>query len=171
MKSNDISRAKIFAVQIHSGQFRKSSKDLFVYHLFRIDEFLVKNFFDLKNLNTLRVAALLHDSIEDTWVNKSFISENFSKEVADLVDELSKKGSQKAYTKSLQTASDYAKLIKLADIYDNIHDGFEGFKWSVFLKDSKKILQVLNVNDKEFKQRFEKIKKEALEKIELELSR
>ena len=166
-----MARAKLFAIQIHSGHFRKASKDMYVHHLFRIEGFLTKHFNHLKNIEELKIAAILHDAIEDTWVTKDIIKQKFSKKVADLVDSLSKLHSHKSYLEILKESTDEVKLIKLIDIYDNIYDGFEGPKWPLFIKDSKEIILALNVSNKEFKKEFDQIKKEALQKIELELSR
>ena len=114
-------KAHILAHQIHSGQYRKKNKDPYVIHLIRIYEHLSEKLKDINTLDHLKIVALLHDSIEDTWVTKQYIEKNFSKQIANDVFSLSidKTKSLKDYLIKLENASDEAKIIKLFDLYDN----------------------------------------------------
>lgn len=169
--SQKIALAQIIAYESHSGHYRKKSLYPFPIHLFRTAEFLHKNFGDLENLEELKIAMLLHDSIEDTWITKEFLEEQFGKKVALLVQSLSENKSKpkKDYVKQLVNSSDDVKLLKLIDINDNINDSFDGDKWGVFLKDCEEILQNLEVKNKVFKQRFNDLKQQSLKKIAQEL--
>ena len=73
-------------------------------------------------------AALLHDVIEDTTADYDDIHGEFGKEVADIVAALTKDmrmpeaEREAAYDEQLAAAPWQAKLIKLADTYDNVCD-------------------------------------------------
>jgi guanosine-3',5'-bis(diphosphate) 3'-pyrophosphohydrolase len=73
-------------------------------------------------------AALLHDVLEDTLADYDDLLERFGKEIADTVADLSKDTRlveprrEDEYFAKLKDASWQAKLIKLADVYDNLSD-------------------------------------------------
>jgi guanosine-3',5'-bis(diphosphate) 3'-pyrophosphohydrolase len=77
---------------------------------------------------TLLIAALLHDTIEDTETTFEEIARQFGKDVAEIVREVTDdKSLAKAERKRLQimhasTASYTAKLVKLADKICNLRD-------------------------------------------------
>lgn len=71
------------------------------------------------------IAAILHDTLEDTNTTREELEETFSKNIADLVDEVSHpknyNHAQKIeYYQKLNTISPKAKIIKLADFADNL---------------------------------------------------
>jgi len=73
------------------------------------------------------VATVLHDTLEDTNTTYEEIEKKFSKNIADIVREVSHpKGyndEQKIeFYKKLQTISPKAKLLKLADFADNLRN-------------------------------------------------
>ncbi|MFL2707135.1 MAG: RelA/SpoT family protein [Gammaproteobacteria bacterium] len=84
-KVKQVNRAYNFACEAHSGQFR-SSGDPYVTHPIAVASILSSFRMDEDSLS----AAMLHDVIEDTGVPKSLIEKKFNKEVADLVDGVSK---------------------------------------------------------------------------------
>jgi guanosine-3',5'-bis(diphosphate) 3'-pyrophosphohydrolase len=73
-------------------------------------------------------AALLHDVLEDTRVDYDELLEEFDQEIADIVVALSKDSRlveterEKKYDEQLARASWKTKLLKLADVYDNLSD-------------------------------------------------
>ena len=77
---------------------------------------------------TVLAAALLHDVLEDTTADYDDLLEQFGREVADLVVCLSKDKRivepqrEAAYDEQLAAGPWPAKLIKLADVYDNLAD-------------------------------------------------
>ncbi|MHC5007832.1 MAG: HD domain-containing protein [Planctomycetota bacterium] len=77
---------------------------------------------------TVLAAALLHDVLEDTRVDYDDLLEEFNQEIADIVVVLSKDtrkvepDREDEYYKKLAGASWRIKLIKLADVYDNLSD-------------------------------------------------
>ena len=164
--SINLAEVKLFSFMIHTGQFRRQTKDLFMLHILRIDEFLLSKFGFHKDINIIRACALLHDSVEDTWVTADYLKSRFGDRVASIVFELSKSGSQEDYVSKLRSSSDLAKIIKLADVWDNVHDGFGSSnpsKWSKFLDDSLVVINAL-VLENELEQ-FNIIKKELKAKI------
>ncbi len=84
-KVKQVNRAYEFACEAHSGQYR-SSGDPYVTHPIAVASILSTFRMDEDSLS----AAMLHDVIEDTGIPKSIIEKNFNKEVAELVDGVSK---------------------------------------------------------------------------------
>jgi guanosine-3',5'-bis(diphosphate) 3'-pyrophosphohydrolase len=76
----------------------------------------------------LLAAALLHDLIEDTSADYDEVAEEFGTEVADIVAYLTKDmrlpepEREEEYDRRLAEASWQVRLIKLADVYDNLSD-------------------------------------------------
>ncbi len=78
--------------------------------------------------DTVLAAALLHDVIEDTQADYDDLLHRFGSEVAEIVAALSKdmrlveSQREPAYDAQLADAPWQARLIKLADVYDNFTD-------------------------------------------------
>jgi (p)ppGpp synthase/HD superfamily hydrolase len=80
--------------------------------------------FGVTDTNIL-IAGILHDTLEDTNTEAGEIAETFSKEVADLVLEVShpknyKAEQKKEYYEKIKHISSGAKLIKLADFASHL---------------------------------------------------
>ncbi|MGV8169528.1 MAG: HD domain-containing protein [Candidatus Nanoarchaeia archaeon] len=167
-KEGLLPEAIIFAFNAHSGQYRKLSIHQYIIHPLRVSEIILKNFNHRKDLESLRLIAVLHDTIEDTWVNEQKIREKFGDFIADRIIELTepaegtKQERHKRYVEILETASDETKIVKLADILDNVILTNDDERWKNFLTKSQKTLEVLELKEKDDK--FDKIKKE-LQKI------
>ena len=80
-----IHKAFEFASEAHSGQFRTSG-DAYVSHPVAVANILCSFHMDEDSLS----AAMLHDVIEDCGVPKSVIEAKFNKNVANLVDGVTK---------------------------------------------------------------------------------
>lgn len=121
-----VQRAISFAARAHVPQFRKDKSTPYVAHPFRVF-FVVRHIFGVEDTVAL-CAALLHDTIEDTTTDYDDILEDFGAEVADAVAALTKDMRlredfrEKQYDKDLAKASWQARLVKLADVYDNYCD-------------------------------------------------
>ena len=119
-------KAISFASRAHQGQLRKDDKTPYISHPFRVCMTL-RNVFGIEDERAL-AAAVLHDTIEDTKTDFDDLNENFGREVASWVGLLSKdkrmieEEREAAYAERLKKAPDEVKLIKLADIYDNVLD-------------------------------------------------
>jgi len=80
-----ISEAYIFAAKAHEGQHR-SSGEPFISHPLEVAHILANMHMDHQSI----IAAILHDVIEDTYLDKAAVTEKFGDAVADLVDGVSK---------------------------------------------------------------------------------
>lgn len=119
-----------FAAKAHGEQKRKYSEELYIEHPKRVAT-IVRT---VAHSREMIAAAFLHDVVEDTEVTLEEIENNFGKQVADLVDELTdeymkvnyphlnrKKRKEKEVARQA-TISTEAKTIKLADVIDNTSD-------------------------------------------------
>jgi len=84
-QSSHVKRAYYFAEQAHFGQLRRSGEP-YVTHPLAVAGILASMHMDHQSL----MAAMLHDVIEDTGIEKSAIGDQFGSTVADLVDGVSK---------------------------------------------------------------------------------
>ncbi len=130
--------AAALAARLHQGQMRKDGETPYVSHVYRVT-LTVCHLFGCDDPTAL-TAALLHDLIEDTTADYEDIEEEFGSEVADIVAALSKDMRrpepirEKLYDEGLEEAVWQAKLIKLADTYDNYCDQARGGKQHVSLE-------------------------------------
>ncbi|MGJ8687220.1 MAG: RelA/SpoT family protein, partial [Spongiibacteraceae bacterium] len=122
-----IRRAYYYAEQAHDGQSRRSGEP-YVTHPLAVASILADMRMDAQSL----MAAMLHDVIEDTSVNKEGLSEQFGSTVAELVDGVSKLTRIEFQSKAEQQAENFQKmamamakdirviLVKLADRLHNM---------------------------------------------------
>ena len=121
-----ILKAISFAARAHDGQIRKDEKTPYVSHAFRVS-MILRHVFGVTDERVL-AATVLHDTIEDTTTDFDDIDKEFGRDIAVWVGLLSKdkrkeeKEREEEYAAVLQGAPDAVKLIKLADVYDNIMD-------------------------------------------------
>ena len=120
-------RAYHFAEQAHEGQYRRTG-DPYITHPLAVANILTDMHMDHASL----MAAMLHDVIEDTGISKEQLAGEFSEEVAELVDGVSKIAQIKFESKAEQQAENLRKmmlamtrdirviLIKLADRLHNM---------------------------------------------------
>jgi guanosine-3',5'-bis(diphosphate) 3'-pyrophosphohydrolase len=126
-QSNQVKRAYYFAEQAHFGQFRRSGEP-YVTHPLAVAGILADMHMDHQSL----MAAMLHDVIEDTGIDKSAIEDQFGHTVADLVDGVSKLTQIEFSSQAEQQAENFQKmalamakdirviLVKLADRLHNM---------------------------------------------------
>ena len=121
-----IFEAAAFAARAHKNQLRKDKETPYFSHPVRVC-LVVRHVFGFDDPRML-AAALLHDTIEDTTTDCDDLIERFGPEVAKWVAALSKDSRlpeaerEIAYCKQLAAADWQAKVIKLADQYDNLGD-------------------------------------------------
>lgn len=119
-------KAASFASRAHGGQLRKDGRTPYVSHPFRV-ALILSQLFRVTSSEVL-AAAVLHDVVEDTATDYDEVAEKFGGQVADWVSFLSKDKrleeteKEERYRNQLAEAPVEVKLIKLADIYDNLHD-------------------------------------------------
>ena len=80
-----VRRAYLCAERAHSGQVRRTGEP-YVTHPLAVADILADMHMDHQSL----AAAMLHDVIEDTSVDKSALTDEFGATVAELVDGVSK---------------------------------------------------------------------------------
>ncbi|AFT68453.1 Guanosine 3,5-bis-pyrophosphate (PpGpp) synthetase, RelA/SpoT protein [Alloalcanivorax dieselolei B5] len=99
-------RAYYFAETAHEGQYRRTG-DPYITHPLAVANILTDMHMDHASL----MAAMLHDVIEDTGVSKEQLATEFSEEVAELVDGVSKITQIKFESKAEQQAENLRKMI------------------------------------------------------------
>ncbi len=119
--------AYLFALKAHEGQKRSSGED-YISHPIEVARVLANIHLDPPTL----MAALLHDVLEDTPIQKQDLEERFGSEIADLVDGVSKLTQIKFGSRAEAQAENFRKmllamvkdlrviLIKLADRLHNM---------------------------------------------------
>lgn len=122
-------KAMDYSAEKHKDQRRKNqSKHPYINHPVRVASRLIDA--KVNDVSTL-VAALLHDTIEDTDATKDEIENLFGAQIASIVDEVSDdKTLPKEVRKQLQithapSISNQAKAVKLADKLDNLTELLE----------------------------------------------
>ena len=127
LEANLLFKALTFAAYKHRHQFRKGTKPVpYINHPIAVAE-LLANVGNISDTETI-VAALLHDTVEDTETTLLELENEFGRTVSELVAEVSDdKSLQKQERKRLQvdhasTLSRSARLIKLADKTCNLRD-------------------------------------------------
>ena len=101
-----VNKAFEFANEAHSGQFRTSG-DPYVSHPIAVANILSTFHMDEDSLS----AAMLHDVIEDCGVPKKVIEEQFNKNVANLVDGVSKLDQLNITSRTKVNAENFQKMI------------------------------------------------------------
>ena len=122
-------RAAKMAARFHLHQMRKDGTTPYIAHPIRVALTLVQVFriTDPKILT----AALLHDLIEDTTADYDDIQAACGDDIACIVSALTKNSClpeaarKAAYHEQLKNSDWRSKLIKFADIYDNLCDSVE----------------------------------------------
>lgn len=165
----NILAAARFASEKHAGQRRKgAAQEPYINHLIEVAELVVQGN-DHLDAN-LVMAALLHDSIEDTDVSREDLVARFGEDVASLVAEVTDdKSLPKEVRKALQVdhapkLSERAQTLKLADKISNLRSimvspprdwGFERkreyFDWG------KRVVDGLRSPNPRLKDEFERI--------------
>jgi guanosine-3',5'-bis(diphosphate) 3'-pyrophosphohydrolase len=126
-QTNHVRRAYYFAEQAHYGQLRRSGEP-YVTHPLAVASILADMHMDHQSL----MAAMLHDVIEDTGIEKSAIGNQFGPTVAELVDGVSKLTQMEFGSLEEKQAENFQKmalamardirviLVKLADRLHNM---------------------------------------------------
>jgi guanosine-3',5'-bis(diphosphate) 3'-pyrophosphohydrolase len=119
--------AVAFAARAHQGQIRKDGRTPYASHVFRVC-LVLREVFGIDDQQTL-MAAVLHDTIEDTTTDFDDLEKKFGADVASWAATLSKDKRlpeperEQCYVQQLVRAPWQVKLCKLADIFDNLMDG------------------------------------------------
>ncbi|HWB19513.1 MAG TPA: HD domain-containing protein [Phycisphaerales bacterium] len=131
--------AAAFSARSHKNQLRKDGVTPYASHPVRV-ALTTAMVFGAQD-EELLAAALLHDTIEDTATDYDELKELFGTRVADLVACVSKDmrmeedAREQAYDDQLAAGPWEARLIKLADVFDNMSDALDD---AARLKDTMK---------------------------------
>jgi len=137
--NENVKKAIDYATLMHANQKRKDGSP-YIKHPINVLK-NVLNYKESKSLETLLIAACLHDTLEDTEASYYDLVQKFGIQVASLVlevttDEEMKNeiGKEKYLSIKMKNMSSWALVIKLCDRLDNIND--------------------LNVADEKFKNKY-----------------
>jgi (p)ppGpp synthase/HD superfamily hydrolase len=148
-----IDEATEFANEAHGDQVRKYTGEPYFEHAFSVAERVSRYTED----PILYIAALLHDTVEDTDVTIKDIGDLFGPRVAEIVYDLTDHFTKENYPKlnreerkALETArmatvDDDVKMIKLCDLADNTGSIVEhdpGFA-KVYLREKAALLEAM----------------------------
>lgn len=158
-----------FAAKKHKLQKRKGAdEEPYVNHVLEVAH-LLANVGKVEDFDVL-IAAVLHDTIEDTETTETEITEKFGASVGKLVMEVTDdKSLPKAHRKELQIEhaphlSNGAKLIKLGDKISNIRDVTENppDNWSrerriEYVEWGEKVINGLRGTNEELEKHFNEL--------------
>lgn len=170
-------RAARFAAVKHTNQKRKGNDGApYINHPLEVADLLV-NVGKVEDTDVL-IAAILHDTVEDTETTKEEIEELFGERVAKMVLEVTDdKSLPKAERKQLQIEhaphlSDGAKQVKLGDKISNIRDVMENPPdgWSderrrEYIEWGEKVVAGLRGANENLEKHFDELAAEAKRKI------
>ncbi|MGB8601893.1 MAG: bifunctional (p)ppGpp synthetase/guanosine-3',5'-bis(diphosphate) 3'-pyrophosphohydrolase, partial [Rhizomicrobium sp.] len=101
-----LNKAYVYAMKAHGKQFRASGDPYFAHPL-EVAALLT----DMKLDESTIATALLHDTIEDTVATYEDIEKNFGKEIADLVDGVTKLSKLELFSERTKQAENFRKLM------------------------------------------------------------
>ena len=122
----EVYQAYLFGAEAHEGQVR-SSGEPYIFHPIEVARILAEMHLDHHSL----VAAMLHDVIEDTDSSKKQIAKQFGKDVANLVDGVSKIDRMQFTSREEAQAENFRKMLMamardirviLVKLADRIHN-------------------------------------------------
>ncbi|TXG98064.1 MAG: bifunctional (p)ppGpp synthetase/guanosine-3',5'-bis(diphosphate) 3'-pyrophosphohydrolase [Nevskiaceae bacterium] len=102
----EVRRAHEFGARLHAGQAR-SSGEPYIYHPLAVARILA----GLRLDHVTLIAAILHDVIEDTGISRDSLALEFGKDVAEIVDGVSKIGKIEGMTRAERQAESFRKLL------------------------------------------------------------
>lgn len=120
----EVKMALEFATNAHEGQFRKYTNEPYIVHPIAVANLLRRVY----HTEEMLIAALLHDTVEDTPVTLDDIRAEFGDDVATLVHYLTEKSVPEDGNRAVRKEIDalhYAEgdwrsqTIKVADLIDN----------------------------------------------------
>lgn len=151
MTEQDIDRAVVFAAKAHEGQRRKYTETPYISHCLEVMEIVREHGGTIE----MQCAALLHDTIEYTFVSYSDIEIKFDNSLAEMVlalsdMEIGNRATRKRLScERLAAASAEVQTIKLADLISNSRAIIErdpDFA-KVYLREKVALLRVLTKGD------------------------
>jgi len=132
-----LKKAYVFAAKAHKGQTRRSGEP-YLSHPLEVANMLA----EMKLDRTTLVAGLLHDVLEDTDVTAPEVKETFGKEIADLVEGVTKISRVQESSPEARQAESIRKIIfamtdDLRIIFIKLADRIHNLKTLKFLTEDK----------------------------------
>ena len=128
---NKILHAIRFATEAHKNQKRKGKETSYIVHPLSVGLLLAKS----GAKEDIVIAGILHDTIEDTDVTYGDITEKFSKEIADMVNDVTEQDKSLPWAERKRLALEHVSkmsndslLVKTADVLHNMSDQLEDYK-------------------------------------------
>lgn len=179
MLENFLIKAGVYAAEKHKYQRRKGFNQVpYINHPLKVAKLLTECG---EEDESLLIAAILHDVVEDTDATEQDIAEKFNKEISELVMEVTDdKDLPYAVRKDLQVKgapdlSEKAKKLKIADKTCNIRDILSyPLDWSTerklsYLEWAKEVVDGCRNVNSELEKSFDKTHQEGFEKLQNEL--
>jgi (p)ppGpp synthase/HD superfamily hydrolase len=171
---NTLLRAIEFARKAHSGQKRKYTGEDYIWHTIEVATIVST----VAHTEEMLIAAVLHDTVEDTEVTLDDIESEFGWPVAQYVENLTdvshaddgvrwmRKKIDREHTAKAYAA---AKTIKLADLISNTRSIVEHDKEfaKVYIKEKEALLEVLTEGDEYLYEVASDLVKKAKEELGL----
>jgi len=155
-----ILKAIQFAAEAHRDQIRRSTGLPYILHPISVMELVQKWIPDSKHLEELKIAALLHDTLEDCDVTYHQIEREFTPLVASIVLELTSNqdqvreiGKNLYLIKKMISMRPYSFTLKLLDRMSNILDNPS----EKYIKNTIEMMKELKIYRCEITERQEKI--------------
>lgn len=147
---NIIHKASEIAEKAHRGQTRKYTNQPYIIHPYSVAYIVQKVTKDPEMIS----AALLHDTVEDTYITLDYLSTVFSTRVVNLVENLTdisipedgnRKIRKKIDLRHTSIGHPDAKTIKLADLIDNSRSitNYDPNFAKIYMREKEKLLEVL----------------------------
>ncbi|MGH8506266.1 MAG: RelA/SpoT family protein, partial [Stenotrophobium sp.] len=102
----EVRRAYEFGARLHAGQARTSGEP-YIFHPLAVAHILA----GLRLDHVTIAAAILHDVIEDTGISRDSLALEFGRDIAELVDGVSKIGKIEGMTRAERQAESFRKLL------------------------------------------------------------
>ena len=159
-----LKKAIEFATKAHEGQIRKYTGEPYIVHPLEVSDIVSS----VEHTEEMLMAAVLHDTVEDTDTTIQDIDREFGPVVAQLVDELTDvskpEDGNRATRKGIDRdhsaqASAQGQTIKVADLISNtssITEHDPDFA-KVYMKEKALLLQVLDLADKNLLKKAQKM--------------
>jgi GTP pyrophosphokinase len=130
-------KAYVFAGQAHKGQVRRSGEP-YLSHPLEVTDYLA----DMRLDKTTLVAALLHDVLEDTDVTPASLREAFGRDVADLVEGVTKISRVQEVSPEVRRAETIRKIIlamtdDIRVVFIKLADRIHNLKTLAFLDEER----------------------------------
>jgi len=163
--------AAALSARAHQHQFRKDGQTPYGAHPARVAMIIAITFGFTDE--AILAAAYLHDVIEDCDLDYDDVYEPFGKDVADFVAAMTKDmrlieaERERAYDEQLAAGPWQGRLIKLADVYDNLSDARTDYGKRKIIDRAHRAL-TLAAGDNELASACEKLRA-LIAKVEAEL--